>query len=152
MAAAVWTKQVLDNGPRNYRAVYSIVFGSGDSEPTAGYVAADPTASGDMGVSIGGNTLYPGAHLKIWELKYDMSDSQTVQIIWDASSPQTAWAANGKGAGEHSWKKQGGLYVPQSAGAPIAGATGKILFTALGTPAANDSISIEMWLKKDIHQ
>jgi hypothetical protein len=145
-----WTKQVLDNGPRNYRAVYTLVFTA--MSPLANYLAADPTSSGDMGVNIAGNTLYPGTHLKIWELEYDMSSSQAVQIIWDATTPQNAFVINGAGAGKHHWKKRGGLYVPQSAGAPITGATGKILFTTLGVPTVGDMISIEMRLKKDIHQ
>jgi hypothetical protein len=144
-----WTKQVLDNGPRNYRAVYTLVFGATD--PVTSYVAADPTSAGDMGVNIQGQVLYPDTHLKLWELKYDMSASQGLQILWDATTDQTAWAANGQGSGGHSWKKQGGL-SPYNLGTVITGATGKILFTTLGTPEVGDLISIEMWLKKDIHQ
>lgn len=151
MAAATWTKQVLENGARNYRAIYSIVYGSGDALPTAAYVAADPTSTGDMGWPYAGQTLYPGTNLTIWDLQYDLSASQGVQILWDATTAQTAWALNGQGSGGHSWMKKGGR-KPYSAGVLLTGATGKILFTAFGTPAAGDLISIEMWLKKDIAQ
>ncbi len=145
-----WTKQVLENGPRNYIATYTMNFGL--TTPVTGYEAADPTSTGDMGVTIGGNVLYPGTHLKIWQIKYDMSASQSLKIIWDASTDQVALTVNGQGGGERDYKEQGGLFVPQSAGAPITGATGKILFDTLGTVTAGDFISINMWLKKDIRQ
>lgn len=144
-----WTKQVLENGARNYRAVYSLVFTA--TTPLTGYVAADPTASGDMGWPYAGQTLYPGTNLTIWDLQYDLSSSQGVQIQWDATAPQTAWALNGQGSGGHSWMKKGGL-KPYSGGVLITGATGKLIFNTLGTPAVGDLISIEMWLKKDIAQ
>lgn len=148
--ADAWTKQVIENGPQNYRAIYTLVFTA--MTPLTGYVAADPTSTGDMGVTIAGNTLYPGTHLKIWGLDYDMSSSQALQIIWDATTPQNAFVINGQGSGQHHWHKQGGLAVPQNAGAPITGATGKIIFTTLGVPAVGDMLSVNMWLRKDIHQ
>lgn len=148
--ADAFVKQVLENGPRNYIATYTINFAL--TAAVTGYVAADPTASGDMGVIIGGNTLYPGVHLKIWKLNYDMSASQSLQLQWDASSPQVAVSVNGQGSGDRDYMRQGGLYVPQSTGAPIAGATGKIIFNTVGTVSAGDFISINMWLKKDIKQ
>lgn len=146
----VWVKQVLQNGPRDYIATYTINFAA--TSAVTGYTAADATASGDMGVNIGGNVLYPGVHLKIWKLMYDMSASQSLNILWDATTDQIALTVNGQGNGLRDYKHQGGLYVPQSAGAPITGATGSILFTTVGTVTAGDFISINMWLKKDIHQ
>lgn len=149
--ADAWVKQVLENGSRNYIAVYNLNFTA--TSPLTGYVAADPTSAGDMGVSIGGNTLYPGTHLKIWKMQYDMSASQALKIIWDATSSQTALTVNGQGSSEKDFMKYpGGLYVPQSSGAPITGATGKIKFDTLGTVTIGDFISITMWLKKDIAQ
>lgn len=148
--ADAWVKQVLENGSRNYIATYTINFGS--TSPITSYVAADPTSAGDMGVTIGGNTLYPGTHLKIWKIMYDMSASQSLQIEWDATTAQVAISVNGQGSGKRDYKKQGGLFVPQSGGAPITGATGKIVFNTIGTPTAGDFISINMWLKKDIGQ
>jgi len=145
-----WVKQVLENGPRNYIATYTLNFSS--TSAITNYVAADPTSSGDMGWNIGGNTLYPGVNLKIWELMYDMAASQQLQLQWDATSAQVAVSVNGQGSGNRNYKQQGGLYVPQSAGAPITGATGKIIFNTIGTVTAGDFISIQMWLKKDIQQ
>lgn len=142
--ADAFVKQVIQNGPRNYIATYTCVFTL--TSPISTYVAADPTSAGDMGWLIGGNTLYPDTNLKIWRLDYDMSASQGLEILWDATADQVALAINGQGSGCRDYKHQGGIYVPSG----LAGATGKILFTTLGTPSAGDIISINMWLKKDI--
>lgn len=150
--AAAFTKQVLENGARSYRVLYTCVFTVADA-PITNYLAADPTSTGDMGVNIQGQVLYPGAHLKIWELHYDMSNDQAVELIWDATTPQAAYIANGQGAGKQSFKKRGGL-SPSASGVLFAGATGKVLFTTLGPAAAvaGDFISLEVWYKKDIKQ
>lgn len=148
--ADAWVKQVLQNGARDYIATYTVNFGS--TSAITAYTAADPTSSGDMGWNIGGNVLYPGVNLKIWELQYDMAASQALKISWDATSAQVALTVNGQGNGHRKYKHSGGLYVPQSAGAPITGATGKIIFDTVGTVTAGDFISIWMWLKKDIQQ
>lgn len=145
-----WVKNVLENGPQWYCATYTLNFAS--TSAITGYVAADPTAAGDMGVVIQGNTLYPGTHLKIWELQYDMSASQQLQMQWDATSAQVAVSVNGQGGGCRKYFRQGGLHVPLSTGAPITGATGKIIFNTIGTVTAGDFISINMVLRKDIVQ
>lgn len=150
MAAITPVKQVLENGSRSYVATYTAQFASADT--FAEYTAADPTSAGDMGVTIAGNTLYPGTSLKIWRLAYNITAGVSVNLVWDATSPQTAWSLTG--FGDQSFVKQGGLYVPQSAGAPITGATGKILFDMVPSTVAvsTGTFTIEMWLKKDIQQ
>jgi hypothetical protein len=141
-----WVKQVLENGSRNYIAIYNLNFTA--TTPLTGYVAADPTSSGDMGVSIGGNTLYPGTHLKIWKMEYDMSASQALKVTWDATTDDIAITVNGNGSGIKDFKKDpGGLYNPKS-----SGVTGKVLFDTVGTPAVGDFVSIKVWYKKDIAQ
>lgn len=148
MAAITVTKQVLENGARNYIAIYNATFAMADT--LAAYDAADPTSGGDMGVIIGGATLYPNTHLKVWKLNYNMvGDANGLVMSWDASSAQAFWTVTGFGKQDFK-KSPGGLYVPQNAGAPIAGATGKILWDF--TAAVAGSFSIEMWLKKDIVQ
>lgn len=148
--ADAWVKQVIQNGFRDYIAQYNLNFTA--TSPLTGYVAADPTASGDMGVNIGGNVLYPGVHLKIWRMQYDMSPSQALKVSWDATSAQVAVTVNGQGSSEKDYEYSGGLYVPQSAGAPITGATGKILFDTVGTPSVGDFVSVWVWYKKDVKQ
>lgn len=156
MAAPAWSKQVLQNGPRTYLAKYTLLWASGDTGFPTTLTAADPTASGDMGVNIAGNVLYPGTHLKIWRLSYDVGVNLALQIVWDATTPQNAWILNGQGSGKQDFMKQGGLYVPQSGGAPVTGATGKLFFNVIGqgaaTGVAGDFVSLDMWLKKDIAQ
>lgn len=152
MAGPTWNKQVLQNGPRTYLAKYTLLWASGAIDPVTAYLAADPTSTGDMGVTIGGNTLYPGTHLKIWEMRYDLAESIGLEIYWDATSPTDAYILNGQGAGKQDFKHQGGLGIPMSGGAPITGGTGKLYFTTLGVPAADKFISLDLWLKKDIAQ
>lgn len=149
MTAITVTKQVLENGSRNYIASFTASWAASDT--LTEYTAADPTSAGDMGVSIGGNVLYPGTHLKIWRLAYNIADSTVGLVLnWDASAKQAAWILSGYG--KQNFMAQGGLYVPQSGGSPITGATGKILFDLLPASLPAGSFTVEMWLKKDIQQ
>jgi len=114
--------------------------------PLTTYAAADPTSSGDMGVIIGGNTLYPGSHLKIWKMQYDMSASQSLQVLWDATTDDQAITVNGNGSGSRiSRRTLAACLIPN----PLASLE-KVLFTTLGTPSVGDFISITVWYKKDI--
>lgn len=150
MAAPTPIRQVIQNGNQNY--VLNVSAQWTDASALTGYTLADPTATGDMGVSFGGNVLYPGTHLKIFRMSYDVSDGLAVRLYWDATTPTTAYIFNGTGGGKQMLRPQGGIFVPQSAGAPITGATGKILLDVLGTLAAGLFFSLEIWLKKDIRQ
>jgi hypothetical protein len=147
--ATTVTKQVIENGNRNYIATYMI---SSDGSAYAATAQLDPTSGGDMGVIYGGNTLYPGTHLKIWRLAYNLPVGMNARLIWEATSAQDAWDMYG--FGKQEWKFHGGLYVPQSSGAPIAGATGKIdlAVAAYTLPTGTTTAfgSIEVWAKKDI--
>jgi hypothetical protein len=119
-----------------------------DGTGEAAVVKLDPTSAGDMGVTIAGNTLYPGTHLKIWEIEYNVT-GMTLQVRWAATSPQDLWLL--QGFGHHRFKKDGGLYVPQSGGAPVTGATGKVTFTTMGA-AGGSTYAVTIWAKKDIAQ
>jgi hypothetical protein len=144
MADAVAT-QVLENGSQYYRAKFTnLSDGTGES----GVTKVDPTSSGDMGVVIQGNTLYPGTHLKLVEMEYTVT-GMTLQIDWDATSDVTMWLL--QGYGKFNYRKRGSLFVPQSGGAPVTGATGKVLFTTKGA-GAGSSYTVEMTFKKDIVQ
>lgn len=141
-----WAKQVIENGPRNYIAQYNLLFAA--TSPLTDYVAADGSAAGDMGVSFAGNILFPLTNLKIWRLDYDMSASQALEVKFDATTDAIAVIVNGQGDGNRDFMRQGGLQIP----AGLSGATGKILFTTLGTVTAGDFVSVRMWCKKDIDQ
>lgn len=131
-------KQVLENGNRNYRAVFNVVVAAGVGPS----VILDPTSSGDMGVTIAGNTLYPGKSLKIWEMRYDISAGIGATLAWDATSAQVFWQPYG--FDKKSFMREGGLST-----IGIAGATGKVLLTL---PATAGSFTLEIWAKKDFSQ
>lgn len=157
MAAPTPIKQVIQNGNQNYVASITCQWDSGHTDDLTAYLVADPTAAGDMGVSFGGNTLYPGTHMKIFRISYDVAEGVSCQLYWDATAPTNAYIFNGSGAGKQNFKPQGGIFVPQSAGAPITGATGKLFLTTTHTAAvsalgAGYFMSLEIWLKKDIRQ
>lgn len=152
MATPALVKQVLENGNRNYVALFTAAWDSGHVDPFVAVALLDPTSTGDMGVLLGGRNLFPGTHLKIWRMQYDCTPGLGNQLLWDATSAQTAYIFNGDGSGKQDFMRQGGLFVPQSAGAPITGATGKILMSTLGTPAAGNFLSLNIWCKKDVSQ
>lgn len=147
MPAITIIRQVLQNGPRNYVVVLNAAWAANDT--LAAYTAADPTSAGDMGVSIGGNTLYPGTHLRLWNVRYNLSAGSGATLSWDATSAQLFWQASG--FGEQSFKEQGGI-GPYSAGTLITGATGKILLNLWPSPTAAGTMTLELWCKKDIAQ
>jgi len=153
VAALTITKSVLENGFRNYKAVYNFV-GDG-SNVISGYVAADPTSSGDMGVTIAGNTLYPGPHITIIGMRYNLAAGFSVGVIWDATSATPAWELFG--FGKQLLFKEGGLQpytITSGVRTLLTGATGKILFTQKpdAALAAGVAGTVELLLRKGIQQ
>jgi hypothetical protein len=148
--ASTITRQVIENGARNYIAVFNI---NSDGNTVTASAALDPTSSGDMGVIIGGNTLYPGTHLKIWRLAYNLPPGMNARLIWEATTSQDAWDMYG--FGKQEFKFHGGL-IPASGGTILAGATGKVDLTVaaytLATGTSNAFGTIEVWAKKDIQR
>lgn len=148
--ATTFVKQVIENGVRNYIAVFNITSDGSTATSTA---ALDPTSAGDMGVNIGGNTIYPGTHLKLWRLAYNLPVGMNARLIWEATSNQDAWDMYG--FGKQDFKFHGGL-IPASAGTIITGATGKVDLSiaayTLPTGTTTSYGSIEVWAKKDIQR
>jgi hypothetical protein len=142
--ADVVTTQLLENGPR--RVVYKFTNVS-DGTGETGVVKIDPTSSGPLGVVEQGQTIYPGIHLKIVDMAYDIR-AMAVRMQWDASSAVDIWIASGDGAGPFSFldSRAGfqGIVNPDT-----TGATGKILFTTIGANL-NASYSIILALVKGI--
>lgn len=117
--------QLIENGFRWWTYQFTnLSDGTGESA----VVKVDPTSTGPLGVAIAGNTLYPGSHIKIREIEYDVK-GMTLEMLWDATADQK-FAVLG-GYGRLKFDRFGGL-VPYSAGALIPGATGKIKFTTTG--------------------
>lgn len=125
MADAV-TSQLIANGPRNWGYVFTNL---SDGTGEAGVVKVDGSATGPLGVVIGGATIYPAQHIKITEIEYDIK-GMALEIIWDATSSQNAIVLGG--FGKMHFREFGGLAAVSSAGVLLVGATGKIKFTTLG--------------------
>lgn len=124
MADAV-TVQLLENGPRVWAYSFTnLSDGTGES----GVVKVDGSATGPLGVNVGGQTFFPLQHIKIREIRYDVK-GMALEIMWGATTPQNALSLGG--FGRISFDNVGGL-AAFSGGVMIPGATGQILFTTLG--------------------
>lgn len=145
MAGDTVTTQLLENGPRWW--AYSFTDLS-DGTGETGVVKVDGSASGPLGVVIGGVTLYPLSHIKIREVQYSVTGMQ-LSIIWDASSSQNALVLEGYGSVK--FDNVGGLAAVDASGAVLAGATGKIKFTT-ANQSSGSTYSIVMRGTKGIHQ
>ena len=142
--ADVVTSQLLENGPR--RVIYKFTNVS-DGTGESGVVKVDGSSSGPLGVIQQGQTIYPGVHMKLVDMAYDIR-AMALRIQWDASSAVDIWIASGDGAGPFAFldSRAGfqGIANPNT-----TGATGKILFTTIGA-ALNSSYSIVLSLVKGI--
>lgn len=146
MADAV-TSQLIANGPRNWGYVFTnLSDGTGES----GVVKVDGSSSGPLGVLLYGQTFYPGPHIKITEIEYDVK-GMALEIIWDATSSQNALVLGSDTAGFKKFYEFGGLAAVSSSGVLLIGATGKIKFTTLGA-MPNSGYTVYMRGTKGIPQ
>jgi hypothetical protein len=129
---------IMEQGPQN-----AIVRCTNVSDGTgeAGVKKVDASATGPLGVSFKGQTFYPGIHLTIREVEYDVK-AMGLRIQWDATTAQDALALGG--FGKMKFEKFGGLIVPSG----LTGATGSILFTTTGA-MPNSSYSVILHLRKN---
>lgn len=139
------TSQLLVNGPRN--VVYkftNISDGTGES----GVTKVNATSSGPLGVTVQGQTFYPGVNLKIAAIKYSVF-SMGLRIQWVASSALDALVLQATDHWTFLNERDGfaGLYVPSG----TVGATGSIQFTTVGA-ASGSGYTIIMMLNKGIPQ
>ena len=88
MADAV-TVQLLENGPRVWAYSFTnLSDGTGES----GVVKVDGSATGPLGVNVGGQTFFPLQHIKIIEIEYDVK-GMALEIIWDANRRRMRWCS-----------------------------------------------------------
>lgn len=132
MADAV-TSQILENGPRHLTMKFTCL---SDGTGETGVVKVDATATGPGGVVIQGQTLFPGVHLKIEDIDYDVK-SMGLRIQW-VGTPNVDAAVLG-GFGVKNYRRSGPLQNPKA-----TGATGSIAFT---TDNANLNASYTVVLK-----
>lgn len=140
--ADVVTSTLLENGNR-WWAYRFTNFSDGTGE--SGVVKVDGTSGGPLGVNIAGALLYPGIHIKIREIEFQLV-AMSLRILWDADTDADA-VILGAGADRLNFDKEGGIFIPTT----LAGATGKILFTTQGA-AASSSYTVVMRGTKGIHQ
>jgi hypothetical protein len=137
------TSQLTENGPSRWAYNFTNV---SDATGEAAVVKVDGSASGPLGVTIAGQIFYPGIHITVDEIRFQVQGG-AVRLLWDASAPQVfQWLVAGSDQIVFT-KKGGGLFAP----AGLAGATGKILLTTQGF-AAGSGYSIWMFGKKGIRQ
>lgn len=137
MADTVST-QILQNGFQNIIVKFTN-FSDGTGE--TGVTKVDATSTGPYGVSKGGILYYPGIHLSVYKMNYDVR-GMLLRMQWDADTDQDMFLLSGYD--EQDFTRFGGLTVPV-----ISGATGNILFTTLES-SVNSTYSIVMHLKKNV--
>lgn len=140
--ADIVSSTLLENG--NDRFAYRFTnFSDGTGESLVTKV--DGSATGPLGVTIAGQTFYPGVHIKITEIRFQVTD-MSVRILWNATSNLDAVTLS-PGADTLDFTRVGGIFIPVG----TVGATGKILFSTI-QPQVSSSYTIVMYGKKGIVQ
>lgn len=135
--ADVVTSTILENGNRRVvMAFTSVSDGTGES----GVVKVNASSTGPLGVVVAGQVLYPGVHLKVVDVWYDIR-SMGLRMQWQASSPTDILVLGGFGHWPLLDTRAGfqGMANPNN-----AGATGSILFTTIN---ANNNASYTVILE-----
>jgi len=142
--ADVVTTQILENGPRRIVTKFTN-FSDGTGE--SGVTKVDATSAGPYGVVIAGQTYYPGTHLKVVGIIYDLK-VMSLRIQWVATSNVDMLVLGGFGQWRFTDMRAGfqGLINPLT-----TGATGSISFTTEAA-AANASYSVILEMIKGIPQ
>ena len=144
---AVVTSQILENGPRRAVAKFTGLFASSDDETNVKKV--DATATGPYGVSVQGQTFYPGVNLKVIGVKFNIN-GLTLRMLWEATSNVDMLVLGPANGGDWTFLDERGGFQGIVNPSP-AGATGSILFTTLGA-AANANYSVVLTMVKGVPQ
>lgn len=140
--ADVATVQIIENGFRN--VVLNVGLVSDGSGITAQKIF-DATSGGVYGVTIAGQTFYPGLHTKVIGIDFDVQD-QKFRLDWEAGA-NSLIMAYGASPTDFNWRKLGGIPCPPG----LAGATGSILLTTIDA-MPDATLSFILYLRKDIKQ
>ena len=110
-------------------------------------VGATSAAIGAVNLSVtqAGQTFYPGTHLTIVGLDYDVQDMK-LELLWKATANEQIMAL-GSAPEDFVWTKFGGIRVPSG----LAGATGDILLTTLNQ-ASNSTFMLILYLRNNVPQ
>jgi hypothetical protein len=122
MADAV-TTQTLFNGNRHCAFRFT---NESDGTGESGVTKIDATSGGSLGVVVQGQTFYPGVHLKVVGIDYDIK-SMGLRIQFHASSNADMMVLGG--FGRFDYTDIGGIQNPGTAA--LSGSTGSIDFTTV---------------------
>ena len=136
------TSTLLENGNRHWSYRFTS-FSDGTGE--TGVAKVDGSSSGPLGVVIAGQTFYPGVHIKVTEIRFQVTD-MSLRIQWDATSAADLVTLS-PGADTLDFTRVGGVFIPVG----LTGATGKILFTTVGQQISS-SYMVVMYGTKGIQQ
>lgn len=131
------TTQVLENGPRNLVIKFTGFSTDGTGESGVKKVDAQSSTYANEG-------QVPGTHLTVTELEYDV-EGMTLLMSWEGSPSNADMHYLGQNFGFKNFDDIGGLHSPSG----LAGSTGSILFTTIGT-ATNSSYTVTMTMKKNV--
>lgn len=135
------TVSTIEDGPRNLVMRFT---NNSDGTGETGVVKVNATSA--HGVTIAGNTIYPGLHLKIRRVSYAVA-GMTLRVQWVATTNADALILSG--TDHQDFRSFGG--IPNPGVAANAGATGSIAFTTEGQ-AAGSSYSVVLYMTKGIPQ
>lgn len=135
------TIQIIENGFRNVVLNVSMV---SDGSGLSNYKVFD-AASATFGVTIGGQTFFPGLQTKVTGLNFDVQDMKFT-LSWDATVPQLFFTA-GASPEDFSMRDFGGVPVPPG----LAGATGSILLNTVD-PMPDATLFFQLKIRKAIKQ
>ena len=105
----------------------------------------DATSSGAFGVTVGGQTFYPGTHTALVGLDYDVQDMK-IRVMWEATADQDILPL-GSAPEDFNWTRFGGIRVPSG----LVGATGSIKIVNVD-PVVNATYSAILYLRKNVPQ
>lgn len=136
------TLSVIENGFRNVVLRFTDF---SDGTGLTDFVLFNATSSGGFGVTIAGQTLFPGIHTKLVGLDYDVQDMK-VRLQWEATANADLLVL-GNAPEDFDWTRFGGIPVPPG----LTGATGSILLTTANA-APGSTCSLILRLRKCIQQ
>lgn len=138
------TSQLLFNGPRHWAYRFTNV---SDATGEAGVTKIDATSGGALGVVVpGGQTQYPGVHLKITKIRYSVL-GMSLRVQFHATANADALILSGSDLKDFT--DTGGIQNPGTAA--LAGSTGSIDFTTVGA-ASGSTYSVEIEGTKGLPQ
>jgi hypothetical protein len=140
MADTVTTQYQLNDARNAVVILTNVSDGTGE----ANVLKVDASSAGLLGVTKWGQTFYPGVHLTIMGIDYDIG-GMSARLQWQATANKDIMPLAPGSQYFRDFSKFGGLQVP----AGLPGATGGICLTTLGA-VNNATYWIALYLRKNV--